>query len=208
MKSFVLAFALLALTPKVSLAHPVIYQGGSVYWGTFTPQVNIQRLSYSVTPKLAVEAHSNRFKSIDNYQDYQLGLNVLIKKWLNVDSQANIYVGAYAGYYKNEISNGFTYQGMLMGDWESRSLYTAASIDSYISEDDIKLRYTHRVGVAPYKAEMGELQSWLVLKLDYFKAMDDRVMVTPMLRFFYNNVLWEIGSSIQGDFFLTLMVHY
>ena len=32
--------------------------------------------------------------------------------------------------------------------------------------------------------------------------------VTPLLRFFYKNVLWEIGSSLKSDFYLTLMVHY
>jgi len=32
--------------------------------------------------------------------------------------------------------------------------------------------------------------------------------ITPLLRFFYKNVLWEIGSSLKSDFYITLMIHY
>ncbi|MEZ4819987.1 MAG: hypothetical protein R3A45_08860 [Bdellovibrionota bacterium] len=206
MKWYVLIHFLL-LSPSI-MAHPVIYKGGSVYWGTFMPQMNIQRLSHSFTPKLAIEAHSNRFQGVNDYQDYQLGINWLVKKWLSQNSQANIYTGFYAGYFDDAGSNGLTYQTMLMADWESRTLYTAVSVDAYFYDDDIKFRYSYRFGVAPYKAAMGELQSWLVLKLDYFDDLNSDLMITPMLRFFYNNVLWEIGSSLDGDIFLTLMVHY
>ena len=45
-----------------------------------------------------------------------------------------------------------------------------------------------------------------------FISKDSSIMfdwkITPLLRFFYKNVLWEIGSSLQSDFYLTLMVHY
>ena len=38
--------------------------------------------------------------------------------------------------------------------------------------------------------------------------VNEKLMLTPLLRFFYHNVLWEIGSSTRGDWMLNLMVHY
>ena len=189
-------------------AHPVIYKGGTVYWGTFMPQMNIQRLSYSFTSSFALEFHTQNFRSIDSYRDYQLGANVLLKKWLFQNSQGNLYLGGYAGYFNSNLTEGMAYHAMAMGDWESRNVYTAASVDSYFYSGDSAFRYSYRLGLAPYNADMGELQSWLVFKIDYFKKLNTDLMVTPMLRFFYRNVLWEIGSSLSGDIFLTLMVHY
>ncbi len=61
---------------------------------------------------------------------------------------------------------------------------------------------------APYIAGMNSLQAWMILKLDYFKENDRNLWITPMMRFFYKNVLWEIGANQQGEFLLTLMTHY
>jgi hypothetical protein len=29
-----------------------------------------------------------------------------------------------------------------------------------------------------------------------------------MVRFFYHNILWEMGASVKGSWMLNLMVHY
>jgi hypothetical protein len=42
----------------------------------------------------------------------------------------------------------------------------------------------------------------------YTPDVDRKVMLTPLLRFFYHNVLWEMGSSTRGEWMLNFMVHY
>ena len=65
-----------------------------------------------------------------------------------------------------------------------------------------------RVGLSPVKALFENLQTWFIVKGMVIQNVEDRVMITPMLRFFYQNVLWEMGSSTRGDWMLNLMVHY
>ena len=97
-------------------------------------------------------------------------------------------------------------------DWESRKYYTAlsASVDFFIEGDDNSFyQLMYRVGMAPYIGKMKELQTWVVLQMDYAQYGDEASMkVTPMMRFFYRNTLWELGSSLSGDFFLTIMLHH
>ena len=96
-------------------------------------------------------------------------------------------------------------------DWESRKYYTAlsASVDFIRGDDSSLYQLMYRVGMAPYIGKMKELQSWVVLQMDYAQYGDEASFeVTPMMRFFYRNTLWELGSSLSGDFFLTIMLHH
>ncbi len=194
--------------PTLLLAHPVIYKDGWVYWGSFGPDMNTQRVSYTLHPKFSLEANTSWYQNNDEYRDYMLGANYLVKRWLNGDSQGNIYASYHAGYFKDLDTDGFAQHLMLMGDWESRSLYTAGSVMSFLYNDKEEFKYSYRFGFAPFVAGMNTIQNWLILKLDYFEAQNKKILVTPMMRFFYKNVLWEMGANTQGDYFLTLMIHY
>ena len=97
---------------------------------------------------------------------------------------------------------------MLSADWESRKIYTAGSVMSYFYDNKELQKYSYRIGFAPYVAGMNTLQAWMILKFDYFQANKRNIDITPMMRFFYKNVLWEVGASTGGDYFLTLMTHY
>ncbi len=54
----------------------------------------------------------------------------------------------------------------------------------------------------------GEITDFSTIRVMDQSALELNWKITPLLRFFYKNVLWEIGSSLQSDFYLTLMVHY
>ena len=103
----------------------------------------------------------------------------------------------------------------------------ASSYETWFSNVmDLSLRY--RLGMAPYVGGMDELQTWLIVQLDarppyYYRseaepldlvaarsyALPPNLLeVTPLMRFFYKNVLWEMGASIRGQFFTSLMLHY
>jgi hypothetical protein len=42
----------------------------------------------------------------------------------------------------------------------------------------------------------------------YMPKVDRTLTITPLVRFFYQNILWEMGSSTRGEWMLNLMVHY
>lgn len=96
----------------------------------------------------------------------------------------------------------------MMLDWESRSLYTAFNFSYRIFNKNLFYQLQSRIGFAPYEGGMDELQVWLILQMDYFELIHSRLQITPMMRFFYKNALWEAGASLNGSFFLALMVHY
>jgi uncharacterized protein YbgA (DUF1722 family) len=194
--------------PSFLFAHPVIYKDGWVYWGEFSGNMNTQKISYTFDPKFSVESSTNWYEDIDDYRDYVFGLNYLVKRWLNTNSQGNIYLSYHAGYYKDLNSDGLTQHAMIIGDWESRSIYTAGSLMRYSYQDEELMKYSYRIGFAPFVAGMNTLQAWMILKLDYLKENNRNILITPMMRFFYRNILWEIGANTQGDYFLTLMTHY
>jgi len=171
--------------------------------------MNNQKASYTFDPNFSIEANSLYLANIDEYRDYKIGINALVKRWLAEHSQANIYASAQAGYFhQRDDSDGSVLHGMLMADWESRHLYTAAAAMLLYFEDEYYPQYKYRFGFAPFVAGMDTLQAWLIFELSYFEKNNNQLEITPMMRFFYKNVLWEMGSSLKGELFLTLMVHY
>ncbi len=189
-------------------AHPVIYKGGWVYQGSFMPQMNEINMSYSASSRYSFVLNADHFENMNNYQDYAAGMNFLVKRWLAHDSQGNLYVGARGGYFKDDIDEGLTGHGFLMADWESREHYVMTRAKSYYFDNKERYSYLARYGFAPFIAGMDELQTWLIIQGLYFKQQSREVIITPMIRFFYKNVLWEVGYSTRGQSFLTLMVHY
>lgn len=206
MKKFFLLF--LFLFPPSVLAHPIIYKNGWVFWGMFRENMHSIRTSYTFHPKLSLELKNQWFENIDNYRDYTFGLNYLAKRWYGEDSQANLYFSLNSGYYNARSLDGFTTQGSLIWDWESRKYYTAGRVTSFYFNQDINMQYQLRLGIAPYIAKMDTLQTWLILQAEYFQKNNKNIDLTPMLRFFYKNVLWEVGTNLKGNYFLTLMVHF
>ncbi|MCY4643377.1 MAG: hypothetical protein OXB88_02060 [Bacteriovoracales bacterium] len=214
-------FLILFLSSFFSLplkAHPVVYKGGFVYWGQFSHHSNTQRMSYTFHPRFAFETNRAFYHNFKNYRDAKIGFNALLKRWALEDSQGNIYVGVHGGRYRQAGSNtqsdtesnteGRVLHSMIEADWESRELYTTLSVASFHLDDKNVEKLSYRIGFAPYVVGMDALQTWMIFQFDYFKEIKDRVKITPMMRFFYKNALWEMGANFQSEFFLTLMVHY
>lgn len=171
-------------------------------------------------------------------QAYTLGFNFLLKRWLFEDSQANIYTSLGGGLWASlassdaasntyEKPSALAYLSVDM-DWESRHWYTALHFGSSVfrptpareatpvakappiikslAQRKVSLHWLYnwryRLGFAPYLGGMDELQTWFVLQYNH------NFQLTPLLRFFYKNVLWEMGATLKGKPFLTLMVHY
>ena len=163
---------------------------------------------YSFTNRLAVGVDHWRFsKDDENNEMGLLKLNHLLWRGNGHDYQANIYLHGGLGIEDQEFNQKRTRGAYLVGaegDWETRTLYTSFK---YYQFKDTSVTQA-RVGISPKIADFNSLQTWFMVQGMVIDDVDETVMITPMLRFFYQNVLWELGSSTRGDWMLNLMVHF
>lgn len=172
------------------LAHPVIYQGGVAVNSSNMEKLSNHYVLYSLTPKFSLGAEAWRFDKKE-YGFFKFN-NLLFRKNTS-HSQGNLYLHTGLGTES-------TYQAGLEGDWETRRLYSSLK----------HLQFNHqrvtqaRLGFSPLERSFEDLQVWAMFQV---MVTRDTTMLTPLLRFFYHNVLWEMGSSLKGEWMLNLMVH-
>jgi hypothetical protein len=203
---------LLLITGQV-MAHPVIYQGGWALSSNNMPSYSNNYLWYSFTNRFSAGVEQWRFSRGQEHAESGLvKLNHLLWRDNGPDYQANIYIHGGAGVMGQGLGNLATrgiYQAGVEADWETRSLYTSFKHYQFHAPRGVDLSVTSaRVGFSPVIADMGNLQTWFMLQAMHIREVEEKVLITPMLRFFYHNVLWEFGSSTRGDWMLNLMVHY
>lgn len=193
-----------------ALAHPVIYKDGWAISSNNMADYSNNYVMYSFTNNLAVGVDHWRFSHKDHDRNNDLGLvklNHLLWRHNGEDSQANIYLHGGAGVEDQEFERKKLRGAYMYGaeaDWETRSLYTAAK---HYQFNDIAVTQA-RVGFSPKHAKFEDLQTWFMVQGMVINDVNEELMITPMVRFFYHNVLWEMGSSTRGDWMLNLMVHY
>lgn len=190
-----------------AIAHPVIYQDGWALSSSNMPDYSNNYVMYSFTNRFAVGVDHWRFtKDDENNETGLLKLNHLLWRRNGEDSQANVYLHGGVGIEDQEWDQKQTRGAYLLGaegDWETRTLYTSFK---YYQFKDTSVTQG-RVGFSPKIADFNSLQTWFMVQGMLIDDLEETVMITPMLRFFYQNVLWEIGSSTRGDWMLNLMVH-
>lgn len=203
-----LLIVILAFFSQNLLAHPVIYKDGWAISSANMESYSNNYVMYSFTHRFALGVEHWRMGKDELNNDMGLlRLNYLLWRNNGADSQANIYLHSGYGIEDQEFQKKQTRGAGLLGieaDWETRTLYTSAKHfqfqNTYMSQA--------RVGFSPKVAPFEDLQTWFMLQGMVMKDIQDSVMITPMLRFFYHNVLWEMGSSTRGEWMLNLMVHY
>ncbi len=199
---------LLFLISSAVHAHPVIYKDGWALSSSNMPDYSNNYVMYSFTNKFAVGVDHWRFSQDDeNNEMGLLKLNHLLWRHNGEDSQANVYLHGGLGIEDQEFEIKRTRGSYLYGaeaDWETRTLYTSVK---HYQFQDIAVSQA-RIGFSPNKAPFENLQTWFMLQAMHIKDVNEKVMLTPLVRFFYQNVLWEMGSSTRGDWMLNLMVHY
>jgi hypothetical protein len=194
-------------------AHPVIYKDGIVASSSNMQSYSDNQLMYSWSSRWSSGLNHWRFTKEDENTEFGfLKLNHLLYRHNGESSQGNIYLHGGVGIADSEIKKRQTNDAYMTGfeaDWETRTLYTALKYYYFTSPKvtDISMAQA-RVGFSPYEAGFDQLQSWFMLQAMIMPEVESEVIITPMLRFFYKNVLWEIGSSTKGEWMLNLMVHY
>ncbi len=178
---------------------------------TYTPEWSDLQLNYTLERDYSLGVSTYYREGSDHSATFVVSqFNYLLKRWNELDSQANLYLslglGGRIGAEDDASPAGYA---AFEADYETRRIYTLFGAETLQSEEDVDFnRLRYRFGVAPYKAPIEHLQTWIIGQVDYMPEMDDELTVTPLLRFFYNNYALEIGSSVEGDVFVAAMIHY
>lgn len=201
---------LILIISSVSIfARPISYPGG---WTIMQKNDWMKKRVHIHYSPSATHSLGLVFNHDELSEDNMIGAqwNYLLKRKNTRYSQANIYLMTLAG---ANLDNSNSFQGdlTLAGDWESRRLFTSymASLryEDGVSNKNI-FSQSARIGIAPYLAEYGSFHTWIMLQVDHTPEFmgDDQIVVTPLLRFFKGDFLWEIGFSDNKKFLFNWII--
>jgi len=198
------------LVPAPALAHPVSFKDGIGIMPNFSPERQDIEVNYSYTAQAAAGfsairldddgARANFFIPHFNYRLYRNN---------QTESQTNVYILAGLGLKREDGQTDGA--GLLSAqfDYETRRIYTlllAEQLQGFDANSFTRVRT--RAGVAPYLADFHDFHTWIIAQVEYTPAMQHEYTITPMLRFFYQNYLVEVGVSTRGDFSLSGIFHF
>jgi hypothetical protein len=207
MKRLFLAVGLALMAPGMALAHPVAYQGSVGIMGYHSPGMSDMELNYSIRHWIAPSVQTMRFTEGTSRPDFVLGkINLLAYRKNGADYQGNVYLHAGGGH--SLLSRRGVYHGGITADIEDRRLYFLTQWDVTRSSAGTEAWFWKvRGGFAPYIGQFEDLHSWLILEANRKNLGDKRIELVPTLRFFYQNVLWEVGASLKGEIHFNYIIH-
>lgn len=173
------------------------------------------QVNYTVHRNLAVGATHVRLRYLDTPLEGSVGqMNGLLFRRNRSHSQANLYVSLGAGVVHEGLDVGdLLLLAGAQADFETDNFYSAFMVSTvgtrelFESPSTLPTLVRARVGLLPFDSGMESLQAWAVLQVDHQSPLEDPLSVTPLMRFFYRNVLWEFGASLDGHPWLHLMFH-
>lgn len=209
---------LLFLFPITLKGHPTSFEGAWSIVSETMGEAQHHSLSYSHRYWLAPAIHYIRLPVEREGQTLEMGMigvNTLLKRWNHPTSQGNLYLsGAFGRERHKELKTRPVGNLQIDLDWEDRRYYVATAYSHYFRKNhedpnflpikDIR-QYKLRGGFAPYLGEFTELNTWFIVQLS--QTQNEKIETTPLLRFYYRNALWEIGSSLRGGFLFNFMLH-
>ena len=200
-----------------AIARPVSYPTGWTIMQNNDMDVNSLHIHYSPTAKYSIGYKGEYWREGKNQLKWQFHgaqINYLVKRWNKPASQANFYfknaIGiAYANYQNTDSQTepgGFT---GLAFDWENRRYFTSYENKAYyLSSIDKFFVQKARVGIAPYIGDYGDIHTWIMLQADHQPEAKDNIIITPLLRFFKDEYLTEIGVSEDGDALFNFIIRF
>ena len=182
-------------------ARPVSYPGGWTVMQTNNGDSSSLHLHYSPTFSDSIGLYSERNWSED-WHFTGIQYNRLVKRWNRPNAQANLYFKAGAG-QADPFGDGADVKAAgfigIGADWETRrwfASYEGRAYDLGFSQD---ARQAARVGMAPYIGDYGDLHTWLMLEVENRPEAATPTTVTPLVRFFYDVQLLEIGYTPETE---------
>lgn len=204
---------LLLLLPLAAIARPVSYPGG---W-TLMTENNADRYSafihYSPTARYSIGYRGEYWRK-DSYWLQSIGMNNLLKRWNAPEWQANIYLKSGLGIahsdqgeFDNEIDP-LAYSG-LAADWEDRRFFAGYEFRAiYADQINKSFHQRARIGITPYIGEYGDVHTWLMLEVSHHPGSPDLFVITPLIRFFKDVYLLEIGVSDKNDLMVNGIIRF
>ncbi|MEL7547432.1 MAG: hypothetical protein AAGJ84_12330 [Pseudomonadota bacterium] len=193
----------IALASGNAEARPVSYPGGWTWMQMNTGDYSSVHAHYSPTFRDSIGLYSERNWSEDwHYTGLQY--NRLLKRWNAKNAQANVYLKGSVGQadpFGEEDAElaGFIGVG---ADWETRRWFTSYEARAYDLGFNQTARQSARIGVAPYIGDYGDLHTWLMLQVENQPESDTPTTLTPLVRFFYDVQLLEIGYTPETERFM------
>jgi hypothetical protein len=190
-----------AWSMPVAQARPVSYPGGWTAMQVNTGDMSSLHVHYSPTFTDSIGLYSERnWESDWHFTGVQY--NRLIKRWNRSQSQANLYVKVGAG-QADPFGDGASVEAAgfvgIAADWETRRWFVSYEGRAYDLGFTQDARQSARVGVAPYIGDYGDLYTWLMLQVENQPEAETPTTVTPLIRFFYDVQLLEIGYTPESE---------
>jgi hypothetical protein len=190
-------------------AHPVAFEGArQLMFGT-TGSVQNLEFYRSYSAQAAWGLHAMRFEDDRDEIFAAIQHNWLLKRWNLPTAQANLYAGIGAGVaWEDGGGSGPAGIGFFRADYETRRVYTAFDAKLVGSPDVSRGVFSTEAGIAPYKAEFDQLNTWFILQAEYVSGMEDKLELIPKVRFFKGPYFLELGSTLRGQPVVNLMIHF
>lgn len=190
-------------------AHPVAYQGAIGLMGYHQADMLEWQALYSVTSWFSFGVDYSWDRMNGPERQVAVGrVNWLAHRWNGRDYQANLYLSAGAGMLERLGTTQGTGLAAVEADYETRKVYFSGKVQSVLAKGAGFSSYQLRAGVAAYPGEYEGLNTWGIVQLQYFpEAASDQLRVGPVVRFFYRNVLWELGVTSEGLWNFNFMFH-
>jgi hypothetical protein len=196
--------------PQLADAHPVAFQGSTGIMGSYSKMMTDFEVNYSIRHWIAPSLQLMRFSPQRNGFDIWLAnLNLLAYRRNGEDYQANLYLHGGGGESRLFGNRRGVYHAGFTADIEDRRLYFLTSWNVLRSSQGMEvLWWKARAGFAPYLVGFDGLHSWFIVEVSRKSHGGGTIQVAPILRFFYQNVLWEVGSTLGGEVKLNHIIHF
>ena len=193
-------------------SHPVAFKDSVGIMGYHSPLMTHNQVNYSFRHWFALGAHHLTRPLINrNNRATLLSGNLLLKRWNAENLQANIYMNFGLG--QSDFSGKSTAlgYGLVQFDIEDRKYYFLSKHEQLLDEKQTDFKQsTVRLGFTPYLDGFEGIHSWLILEYQHleFAGGDRQEQLTPFLRIFYRNLLFEIGQSLKGMTMFNYITHF
>ncbi len=202
--------SILLFTTTIATAHPVSYKGaiGVMAWNQ--PFMSDYWTTFSFRSDMAVAARAMRMEMPDGRLNYTgAQLDYLLYRKNETEYQANIYLYGGAGNVQFQGEHGEGYLGGVEADTESRKYFGLLKAETMQSSFAPVFNHVEaRLGIAPYESEYDEISSWFMVQAQWHPNLERKFVLTPLARFFYKSVLFELGVSLEGDYMTNFMFHF
>lgn len=212
MKIFVLLALLWAGTAHAGLFIP---KGTSMAMAMYSPDSQSLEFAHGFTREWGGAIGYHRYLSDDERIErefYALQASYLALRSYQSDGIANVYVlGGPVLAHSNEVSDDkLGFQAGLWVDYETRRIYTRASIQTHWTSAYSQTVQTVQGLWAPYAADYEDIATWVGVQLERRNGLSNATQVTPLLRFFQRDWWVDTGVSVngqhRGDVFINLMI--